>query len=642
MSRVNFIFVLHFHQPVGQLEWVYERIYNNCYKILLDILLDHPKIKIAAHISGPLLLYMLEKHSEWIDGVKELVKRGSLELLGGAFGEAILPVIPREDMYMQIRLYIELFREIFGYKPRGFWLAERVWEPSVVEPLAINDIEYTIIDDYILPKIVNRDEAGYSWLTENDGHRLKILFVDERIRYILPWESIESVIKYIVSRGSDKGDRYVLWGSDAEKFGEWSQREWASKWLREFIEKLEENSSIISTITPSEYLDRYGVKGLIYPVYGSYDKMMYWSSSYFRNFFVKYRESNYMHKRLLWLRRKLKKLNAPEDAWRYYYFAQCNDAYWHGLFGGIYLPHLRQTVYENMIKAEVIAENNSNYFASRDMYSSIEDIDFDGDNEIVIETKHLDVVVKPSDGGTVTELSFKHQGYEHNIASTMNRYLEPYLSTSPTFRPDWYQRNIARDHLWNPTISLWDWVNNTPFVDQSDLALGRYQLLSIDNNSLVLMYRGYFYGKGIPIPVEAAKHIYVDSRAPYLKIIHRVKNIGNEPFTSRIGFDYHLSPKVPRKRGEEYPIYRLEPDTIKHLEEVWIGSGKRIELKGIIDLELSLDRDVDIWVAPIVMPTRTERGIMDIIQSMGIMFSRVVVLDPEKSFELGVELMFKV
>ena len=34
------------------------------------------------------------------------------------------------------------------------------------------------------------------------------------------------------------------------------------------------------------------------------------------------------------------------------YQAQANDAYWHGLFGGLYLPHLRRALYHAMVKLE--------------------------------------------------------------------------------------------------------------------------------------------------------------------------------------------------------------------------------------------------------------------------------------------------
>ncbi len=34
------------------------------------------------------------------------------------------------------------------------------------------------------------------------------------------------------------------------------------------------------------------------------------------------------------------------------YLAQANDAYWHGLFGGLYLPHLRRAVYNALVELE--------------------------------------------------------------------------------------------------------------------------------------------------------------------------------------------------------------------------------------------------------------------------------------------------
>ncbi len=37
------------------------------------------------------------------------------------------------------------------------------------------------------------------------------------------------------------------------------------------------------------------------------------------------------------------------------YRGQCNCAYWHGAFGGIYLPHLRNAVYNHLIAAENFA-----------------------------------------------------------------------------------------------------------------------------------------------------------------------------------------------------------------------------------------------------------------------------------------------
>src|SRR6266700_7077991 len=55
--------------------------------------------------------------------------------------------------------------------------------------------------------------------------------------------------------------------------------------------------------------------------------------------------------------------------------AQCNDAYWHGIFGGIYAPHLRTDPWRNLIRAETIADQQTpGALAPR-----IEMLDYDAD-----------------------------------------------------------------------------------------------------------------------------------------------------------------------------------------------------------------------------------------------------------------------
>ena len=73
-------------------------------------------------------------------------------------------------------------------------------------------------------------------------------------------------------------------------------------------------------------------------------------------FFLKYSESNHMHKRMLDVSERIAKVftdqevpEARELLWR----AQGNDVYWHGLFGGLYLGNLRHETYRNLIAAEV-------------------------------------------------------------------------------------------------------------------------------------------------------------------------------------------------------------------------------------------------------------------------------------------------
>lgn len=644
MPRINFIFIIHFHQPVGQLEWVLERIYNNSYKLLLEVFKMFTDMKVAVHISGPLLLEMNERYPEWIDGIARLVDHGTIELLAGSIGEAILPLLPPEDRYYQVREYIKVFNRVFGFKPRGLWLPERVWEPSLPEPLAKNGIEYVVLDDSTLYKSGRGGEDSlYAWITEDGGYPLKLLFIDTQLRYILPWRSHEEVFSYMLSRADGRGDRYLLWGSDAEKFGEWHDPKWAREWLIGFFSKLRERRHEIELVHPSTYLEKYGVKGLIYLSTGSYDKMLEWSGGFFRNFLVKYRESNNLHKKMLRVRWKLKQANvASEDAWRSYHLGQCNDAYWHGLFGGIYLTSLRQALYENFIKAEVYAEEAMDYFGNTKIIITRTDFDYDGEQEVLVETPIINAYFKPSDGGTLFELDYKEHGFEHNLLNTMTRYQEPYLNGTG-FRADWYRRVSFREHLWAPYASIDDWVYNTPFIDKSDLALARYKLL-LEENTLILRTIGHYYPEGAsPVELFVEKRIVFNPLEPSITAMYRIVNQGRNGIEAKLGIEFTLSPKLPRLKKDAGFVGYTVNNVDEPITNRWAGETNSVILRSPImpDVVLETSSKTEYWVSPINMPSRTEKGIMENFEGLGIMPIYRISLAPGDEFRQTIKLSVK-
>src|SRR4029079_12788319 len=73
-----------------------------------------------------------------------------------------------------------------------------------------------------------------------------------------------------------------------------------------------------------------------------------------RNFQVKYREINDLHKQMLRASDLVEGMPAgpcPDNARDHPFAGQSNDCYWHGLFGGIYLADLRVAVLRNLIQA---------------------------------------------------------------------------------------------------------------------------------------------------------------------------------------------------------------------------------------------------------------------------------------------------
>src|SRR3977135_3041895 len=116
----------------------------------------------------------------------------------------------------------------------------------------------------------------------------------------------------------------------------------------------------------------------------------------------------------------------PDDArlgrgqvalWR----AQANDAYWHGVFGGCYLPHLRRAVKTSLLEAERSLVEAG---AAPETAWTREDGDGDGRAEVYVRTRALSVTLEPAAGGMITELGSYPAGLD--VVDVLARRPEAY------------------------------------------------------------------------------------------------------------------------------------------------------------------------------------------------------------------------
>ncbi len=138
----------------------------------------------------------------------------------------------------------------------------------------------------------------------------------------------------------------------------------------------------------------------------------------FENFFTKYTASNLIRRRVFDLSKKIDRSYNPKAA-DFLYKAECNCGWWHGVFGGIYLPHIRHAIYENLLKSQSII-----YKPSSKPLVSIEDFDFDSKDEVIIESDKNYFIFSPSYGGSIVEFSSKIKAV--NYSSVMSRVRESY------------------------------------------------------------------------------------------------------------------------------------------------------------------------------------------------------------------------
>lgn len=635
--KTTFIFAIHFHQPIGQVKWVLDRVQKNSYEMLIDILEKHKDLPLTLHFSGPLLLQWEEYYPEFLERLREVLKRSRFEVMGGTYSESILAIIPWEDRVEQLVRGRKLVEEILGIKPHGAWLPERVWDPTL--PIALEEAgyEYVLIDDTVgYHGGLQEKDVRRAWITEYSGRKTKVLFIDTTIRYLLPWRSHEEVLEYLRKYKSTNGEDYVLWGSDAEKFGEWWDKDKAEQWLRVFLDKIRSIDWLVID-TPLNYLEKHGTIGLAYLPPGSYDKMMEWSGGYFPIFIRKYVESNNMHKKMLYVRRKLILRKASAKAWEEYYKAQCNDPYWHGLFGGVYIPILRQAIYEHLIRAERIADEG----VLGDTEVFIKEIDFDYDDkmELLMESRTLNAYIKPSDGGTLFELDVKIEGYEHNLLNTMTRVMEPYLEGTE-FIPDWYRRVSFREHVWRDGVDIHSWLRNEPFIDTSDLALAEYSYTITGNSdSIRLTYIGKdwkIYKKPRRIMVE--KTYTLKPLDKELVVTIKWKNLEDSEYHAILSEELTLAPRLS-KDLPVMPKYIVDNEYVKQVIEPYESQESQKIILESIDypvVVIEQNRKSSLWVSPINSYSRTEKGLKSIYQALGIIFNHTVTLKPREEFDITI------
>ncbi len=447
-SARTLLLCLHNHQPVGNFDFVMEEASGKSYLPFLETLKRFPGIKLTLHYSGYLLQWLADNRPEILRNLKELASRGQVEILGGGKYEPILALLPERDRLGQLRAMAESVRTSFGKQPEGAWLAERVWEPGLVPSLSAAGVRYLPLDDYhFLRAGLEPEELDGIYLTEAGGASVRVFPGSDLLRYLIPFGDVEETLR-AVDRMTSRDVPYpaAIFADDGEKFGVWPgthKSVYEEGWLSRFFEGIWARRDWLTTMTFGEYADRAPLRGRIYLPTCSYIEMGEWAlppgratrfgdllrdfragrmtewkpfvqGGFFRNFLRKYEEANQLHKRM-WrvsgrVEEAARKGGDAAGGRDFLYRAQCNDVYWHGIFGGLYLNHLREAAYVNLLRAEEASDRVLHAGMTGWMEAVKDDLDLDGGSEVLLKTSALTLLVHAHDGGAVTEISLPLRG----------------------------------------------------------------------------------------------------------------------------------------------------------------------------------------------------------------------------------------
>lgn len=608
MKRIGLVFGAHGHQPHGSRPQALEESYQRAYKPLLSVLNRHPEIAAVLHFSGSLLTWMDESHEEFLMLLDEMVKRRQVELLGGGFYEPILPLIPMGDRLGQIESLTTYLRAHFGVRPRGCWVAEGIWEPTLPTSLANAGIEYTLLGESDFRAAgVREDLLFHPHITEDQGKTVVVFPLSDTLASMVTEAEPEDALKYLRSVATEEGDRVVCliddgerWGLDAEGHGPLQK----GGWIERFFGLLEENRETVVPVSPGRLIRAPQVLERTYfpctprprssanPQKPRRAAPPRASTGYFRQALQRHPEAAFMYARMLYTHLlvgqlrgdRSRKKAAKIELWK----GQANDAYWSGSRGGIHAGHLRKAVYSALIEAEKIARDAQGFSPS--IIGT--DFDMDGGHEYLYRGSEINAYVHAR-GAALFELDWIEGSW--NYLDTLSRVADP--GGEQGAPEDGYCRRCFLDHLFGKGTSIASF-EAAKHNELGDFVTGRYDCVNLDRERLEILFRR----QGTASIDKASWPLTVDKRYSFgrsgVNVEYRITNPSDQELDLWFSPEMNLSPGGEgQDRARMYALRRNRREAIgagryegAAVEEVLVE-----DRQNSAELRLTASEAFDLW-----------------------------------------------
>ncbi len=652
---------IHCHQPVDNFGYVVKNAIEKSYKPFFNVLKEFPDIKISVHYSGWLLEF-IEKHDKELFSLMKSLS-SQLEFFSGGFYEPVLASIPSRDRIAQIKKLNSYIKKHFKQEPKGLWLTERVWDNSIIKDLKECGIEYVIVDDYhLIASGYDRNNLNGYFVTEEGGEKIALFPISKTLRYAIPFYDNDRVNHILKEFGNEDGKNAAVIFDDGEKFGIWPktyETVYEKEWLKNFFQRCIDDESIVVE-TYEEFYSRNKPITLTYLPTVSYQEMGEWAlkaddtitlekliktteegkeflkGGIWKNFLTKYQEANWIHKRVLELSSKQTNDKTFKDN---LYRAQCNDVLWHGVFGGVYLPNLRDNAYKYIIECE----------KSLDIKEEEVDIDLDGYYDYKINTGDLTTIVALKHGGHIYELDINDISF--NLQNTLTRYKEAYhekievkteeevgsgsdevatihdnilkIDEAVDLDYDWYLKKSAIDHICDEGINI-EKFSKSRFNEYGDFANQPFVMTSFGKSSLQIKREGGIYQDGIK------HHTTIEKTFAF-------KN-------NEIKFDVGIATDIDRNYRylNEWNLHFPNVENVEFngqvLEEFLIFNEKKLIIKDKLlgkKLTFSFDDEIEIFISLLNSVSQSEQGVDLTVQ--GVTFGFVYGLNRNLKVSYGLK-----
>lgn len=660
MRKTHLVLGTYNHLPEGTEESVFEETYQTCYRPFLSVLYRFPDIFACLHYSGSLLRWLEGRHPEFLMLLEEMVLRKQIELLGGGFFAPIFPLLSNADRVGQIESLTTFIRKSFGRRPRGCWMPEYAWEPSLATSLQTSGMDFTFLPVSLFRAAGFEDGEYFApVLTEDQGRSLAVFPVFDCQFSFESSLGLEETLGAVLERyGSDHPLIVVFLNGEAVR-ALWSKSVYESPdvYLEKTFTGIRKESLSMDTVTPARYLrsvrhfrrayfpgsatERYLASGLSARARRERSEARKKSGGEIEECpslggvrlpVLRYEEGinlyakmQYVHLLTGQLRGdKSRKKTAQEELWR----GQSGDAYWFKPDGGIYRLSLRKAVYEGLIEAEKTTRQKG-AFSSGIIQA---DIDFDGVKEILFQGTDINAYLHAR-GGVLFELDSLKKS--RNLANVFGRYQEPDFNGPPGPR-----RRCFLDRFQSSPARLEEFSRGE-VEDLGTFSDSYFNIreLKRSNQEICLMRDGFLSVGERKIPVTVEK--VFQFRKTGVTVRYTITNRGSDDLRCVYACDLNLSPAC---RPQKLVMAAGLSDRTIELDSSLPGEvpeGNRLTL---VDLET--EEPVSVYAEPgcriLQTPLYNRIGTGDgaaiLYQGCAVSLEWVLALKPDSSWKASVTL----
>ncbi len=218
MRWANF---LHMYQPAEQQPDILESIVVQCYRPIVNGLMENKNIRLTLNINGALFeLFDKYGYRDILDNLYALAQEGRVEFTSSAKYHALLPFLNEQEIIRQISLNNETLKKYLGenYTPKGFFAPEMAYDSKIAPIIEKMGFEWIILDEISCGGEVGK--IDYSKIYKIKDTKLKVFFRDRRLSNLIMSAVVRSSDTLLNALGDDiNQDKYIVTAMDIETFG---------------------------------------------------------------------------------------------------------------------------------------------------------------------------------------------------------------------------------------------------------------------------------------------------------------------------------------------------------------------------------------------------------------------------------------